>query len=222
MVALPVVTGLFGIEAGDGGQRLTIAPQLPAGWDRAAVRNLAVGSGRYDVTLQRAPDQFTLRIEPVGKTPSTRALALSPAVPLDARVTGVTVNGQPVAWESGAQGDVQRAHVTLPAAAGAQAIVVSHTPGTEVVVEPEPLRQGATSQGLRVLRVRPGPTRCGSKLEGRAGRTYELRVRTPRQVGSAAGVVSEAEKGGAVLKVTFEGTTDGYVQRELTLPLLLP
>lgn len=222
MVVLPVITGLFGIEAGDGGRRLTVAPQLPGGWDRAAVRNLAVGAGRYDAVVERGANGLSLRVEPAAGTAATPALALalSPAIPLDARVTGVTANGRAVQWKSALTGDVQRVHVTLPAAGGAQTIVISHTPGTEVAVEAEPLVQGATSQGLRVLRVRPGADALLLKLEGRAGRTYELEVRTPRRIESSAGVLVEPTAGGARLRVTFEGAADGYVQRELALPLL--
>jgi hypothetical protein len=219
MVVSPVLTGLFGIETGDGGRRLAAAPQLPGGWDRAAVRNLAIGPGRYDVTLQRAADTFTLRVEPIAGATRTPALALAPALPLDARVTAVTANGRPVAWESRAQGDVQRVHVTLPPGTGPQSIVVSHTPGTEVFVRIDPPKPGAASEALRVLRVRPGEDALRLKLEGLAGRTYELAVRTPRRIEGVHGVTVAQEREGATLRVTFEGGADGYLQRELTLPL---
>ncbi len=219
MVVSPVITGLFGIEAGDGGRRLSVAPQLPGGWDRAAVRGLAAGPGRYDVVLDRTAEAYTLRIEPTSGS-ATPALSLAPALPLDSRVSSVTVNGRPLAWTARAQGDVQRVEAAVPAGSGAQSIVIAHTPGTEVIAEAQPLRQGETSQGLRVLRVRPDGKALRLTLEGRAGRAYDLRVRTPRLFKDAEGVTVRMEPSGTSLRVTFAGAGDDYVRREISLPLL--
>jgi hypothetical protein len=219
MVASPVLAGLFGIEAGDGGRRLAIAPQLPASWDRAAVRGLAVGAGRYDVTIERGAGTSTLRVEPRAGTASLPALALAPALPLDARVASVTANGVPVRFESRSVGDVQRVEIAVPAGAGPQTIVIAHSGGTDVDVPLEPLRPGATSQGLRVLRVRPSQDALALTLEGRAGRTYDVPVRTPRRLGSAAGVTVDPVADGALLHVTFDGPPGEYVRREIALPL---
>ena len=215
MVVSPVTTGLFGIEAGEGGRRLAIAPQLPGGWGRAAVRGITSGPGRYDVVVERAAESTTVRVEPTAGTTAVPALALAPAIPLDARVTSVTANGRPIEWQSQPQGDVQRVRVTLPAGAGAQSLVVAHAPGTEVVVEAEPLRSGEASQGLRVLRVRPGADALRLTLEGRPGRTYAMKVHTPRRLEDAAGVTVGPD---GTLRITFEGPTADYVRREIAIP----
>ena len=49
MVVTPLVRGLLGIEATDGGRTLTFAPQLPADWDRVSATNVAAGEARYDL-----------------------------------------------------------------------------------------------------------------------------------------------------------------------------
>src|SRR4030095_9998631 len=64
MVVSPVMSGLFGIEVAQGGRALTVAPQLPASWDKAAVRQLAVGRDRYDVVMEREAGTVTLRVLP--------------------------------------------------------------------------------------------------------------------------------------------------------------
>src|SRR5262249_6013102 len=53
MVVTPLVRGLLGIETGDGGGQLTIAPALPADWDRVAARRIASGASRVDMVLER-------------------------------------------------------------------------------------------------------------------------------------------------------------------------
>ncbi len=54
MVVTPLVRGLLGIEATDGGRTLTFAPQLPADWDRVSATNVPAGEARYDLGLERA------------------------------------------------------------------------------------------------------------------------------------------------------------------------
>jgi hypothetical protein len=218
MVASPLLRGLFGLEARDGGRTLRFAPQLPAHWDRAALRNVAVGEGRYDVAIVRGPERTEIRVEPRGGSAALGRLALAPSFALDARVEGVTVNGREARFEASREGDVQRAEVAFePAGPGAQVVVFIHTRGPEVEPLFEAPARGARSAGLRVLRVRPAADALHLKLEGLAGRTYRLRVRTPRQVAPTAGVSVAATADGAELAVSFEGPAGSYVRRDLAL-----
>src|SRR5207248_1568524 len=54
MVVTPVLRGLLGIEATDGGRTLRFAPALPATWDRAAASGVRVGGAVVDLTYSRA------------------------------------------------------------------------------------------------------------------------------------------------------------------------
>ena len=53
MVITPAVRGLFGLEADGLRRALHVAPQLPAGWDGAEVKNVAVGKDVFDMTMKR-------------------------------------------------------------------------------------------------------------------------------------------------------------------------
>src|SRR5262249_46311215 len=104
MVLSPMIRGLLGIEAGDGGRALTFAPQLPADWDRVTVRNVAVGDSRCDLALVREPGVLSVAVDRASIAGEVRSmagdgrnarpaqeagplkLALAPAFPLDARV----------------------------------------------------------------------------------------------------------------------------------------
>src|SRR5262249_10495666 len=98
MVAMPLVRGLLGIEAGDGGRSLRFAPQLPADWDRAAARNVAVGGARHDLEIARAAgrDTITVTRRPEKGQGLPLRLTVAPSYPLDARVRSVRVNGRAV------------------------------------------------------------------------------------------------------------------------------
>jgi hypothetical protein len=217
MVVLPLVRGLLGLETRGGGRTLALAPQLPADWDHVAIENVAVGGARFDVALDRGPGTRTIALTPRGAPASggPLRLELAPAFPLDARVRSVSADGVSVPFVMRAAGDGQRAEVQLPLPPAGVRVVFACEEGTEVFAEPEPLARGAASQGLRVLRARAEGGALHLVLEGLAGRSYRLGVRSPRELASAAGVT--ASKG--ALLVGFAGADGAYVRRELTLPL---
>ncbi|HEX8072006.1 MAG TPA: GH116 family glycosyl hydrolase [Pyrinomonadaceae bacterium] len=181
-----------------------------------------------------------------GDWPQVRQLLLAPAMPCDARLRGISVrpraqaNPQAVTrlddWLLVARvGDIKRAELRVnneparpssdarkPPSSVADDVAVydfSYDEGTEVFVAQTMPPPGATSAGLRVLRARAEGEALNLSLEGLAGRTYTLGVRTPKQLGAAAGVRVQTTSGGAQLTVMFDGPPGTYVRRDLRLPL---
>ncbi len=74
-------------------------------------------------------------------------------------------------------------------------VVFIYDEGTDVYVEPEALKPGARSEGLRIIHSRADTNALRLTLEGVGGRSYPLRVRTPRRLGGASGVVLKAFPG---------------------------
>ena len=221
MVVTPMIRGLLGIEASEGGKALRVAPQLPANWDRVAVRNIIAGDTRYDLALERAQGRETIRISRRGRDNANAArVTLAPAFPLDARVRSVTVNGRAAKFEIERAGDVQRAVLTIDGAAATHEIVYTYGEGTDVYVEPQALRPGASNQGLRVLRSSADANALNLALEGVGGRSYEVYVRGSRRLREVSGAkIIESTGGDTKLLVSFEGAADGYVRRKLIIPL---
>jgi glycogen debranching enzyme len=218
MVVTPLVRGLLGIEATDAGRTLTFAPQLPADWDRVSATNVPAGEARYDLGLERTGAE--LKVTVVRRSPASARLVIAPAVPLDARVVSAAVDGREAAFEVARVGDIQRAQVVLPQPAAMTQVVFVVEGGTEVYAPPVTPAPGAANEGLRVLRARPEAGALRLVLEGRAGRTYELGLRTARTPGAARGVtVAGSAPGGSRLAISFEGTDGAYVRREITVPL---
>jgi glycogen debranching enzyme len=223
MVVTPIMRGLLGIEVSEGGRRLTFAPQLPADWDRVQALNVSVGDERYDLTLERTMGRETIKVErriQVNAASAARII-VAPAFPLDAKIRSVTVNGRETKFEIRRTGDVQRVEVNVNAEPPITEINFTYDEGTDVYVERGALQPGASSGGLRVLRSHAEANALRLTLEGLGGHTYELRVRTPRRVGETNGVrVIEAAGRDVKLLVSFEGSGDAYVRRELVIPLL--
>lgn len=238
MIVTPLVRGLLGLEAVNGGREWRFMPQLPAHWERVAVKRFRVGEARYDLTLRRARGRMTIYVAPSEHQGSAsadfaptreaetaagqlaRKLIIGPAFPLDARVRAVRVGGRRVPFEIERTGDVQRAIIaveTLPAE-----IVFEYDEGTDVIVEPPVLEPGARSQGLRLLRARAEQEALRLVVEGLGGRTYVLRLHPAAQIAAVEGArfaSGNASASNQELFVDFEGTPDSYVRRAVTVKL---
>jgi len=219
MVAAPLLRGLLGIEASAGGRSLRFAPALPADWDRVAVRNVALGAVRYDLSLVRSPGRATISVARRGDGPPVR-LVVAPAFPLDARLRSVRVDGREQSFQAIRVGDVQRAEVAKDALSARTELVFVYDEGTDVYARAEASEPGARSEGLRILRSRAEARVLHLVLEGRAGRSYALRVRTPGGIADGPGLTAKkVDERDWELKVPFEGRGEGYVRRELSLRL---
>jgi hypothetical protein len=222
MVVTPVIRGLLGIEVGAGGNTLTIAPQLPADWEHVAVNNIAVGSARYAVTIDRQSGRRSVRLSrrSTSNTGSSHKLLVATAFPLDARVRSVMVNGRATRFDVRAHGDQQLAEVVVNDAGPVMEVVYVCDEGTEVMAEPHAPSPGATNRGLRILRSRAEGGSLRLLLEGLSGVEYRLTVRTGRRLGDARGVRLVGDRNSIKeLQVSFEGPTDKYVRREIVIPL---
>ncbi len=218
MVVTPAVHGMLGLEARDGARLLRFAPSLPEDWDAVSVTHAAAGAGRYDLSVERGEGTLTVVVEQ-REAGGAEAVEVAPAFPLDAVVHSVQVNGNLGLFNLTQQGDRQRAVVQAPAA-GRLEFVFTLTPGTGVYVHQEMPAEGARSQGLRVLRDRAEDGALHLRLEGRGGRTYRLHARTPHRIAAADGVTVTQEDGAdALLEVSFDGSPDAYVRRDVRLPL---
>jgi glycogen debranching enzyme len=221
MVITPAVRGLLGIEARAGGKELRFAPQLPASWNQVEARNVPVGKARFDLKLGREKRRLTVTITKRAKGATTgERITVAPAFPLDARIRAVKVGGRSTKSATSIIGDVQRAEVTIDADQPTIDVVYSFDEGTDVFADQDIPAPGAQSKGLRILRSRADQDALHLVLEGLGGRSYRLNVRSPHQIGEVTGVVKETDRANATrLVISFDGPTDTYVRRELTIPL---
>jgi glycogen debranching enzyme len=222
MVVAPIVRGMLGIEATEGGRTLRFAPALPAMWDRVETRGVPVGPDQYDFRFERDADRAVVRFAARGAPTQTQhRVVVAPAFPLDSRVRRVTVNGAPVKYRTESIGDVQRVEVIVDGPGPATEIVFTADQGTEVYAEPQALHPGAQNLGLRVLRARTEQRALHLILEGRGGHAYPVAIRTPHQLGTAEGVTTlERGTGLQRLQIAFTGSATEYVRRHIVIPFV--
>jgi glycogen debranching enzyme len=228
MVVTPLLRGLLGIEVTEGGGALRFAPQLPADWNSVIVRNVRAGASAYDFTLKRTEGRQIITIarrevekQSNGVRKRFAQVKLAPALPLDAHIRKATLNGRAINFTTMEMGDRQFVELVVNNALASNEVVLTYTEGTDVYVEPETLWPGASNQGLRILSSEADEEALHLTLEGLAGHTYTLKVRSPLSIVEPKDNAprSAKESGTQVMTVTFVGTAGSYVRRELTVPL---
>jgi glycogen debranching enzyme len=232
MIVTPAVRGLLGLETTNAGRALRFAPQLPADWDKIAVSHVPFGDARYALNYERTPGRIRITFKrqtpdkaatakSANDAPGANNISVAPALPLDARVRGVTLQGRPATFTTARAGDVQHPEITFVAGQPETEIVFDYDEGTDVYLAPRAPARGATSEGLRILRARAGADALNLLLEGRSGHSYTLGVRTPHKLGSAPGVLIKDDdgRGDAQLVVQFGASAQKYLRREINIPL---
>jgi glycogen debranching enzyme len=177
MLLTPLLRGTLGWEADVPHDAVTLAPHLPAAWDTVRVDRLPAGSGRYTARLAQSDTLFEATLErTTGRGVDT--LRFSPALPLGARVSAVTLDGKPLRCATHDTGADLHVDCVVPLGSRAD-IAVHHTPGYRVLLPaPTPLR-GERSTALKLLRQRLDGADLLLRVAGRAGWTYHITVRTP-------------------------------------------
>jgi hypothetical protein len=147
-------------------------------------------------------------------------LLLAPAFPLDAVVDRVLVDGRTIRPRMTRVGDVQYAEVRVTPADAETTAQFSIRGGSDVYLKAAAPATGARNVGLRVLRSRADDDALRLLLEGRAGRSYDLFLRTPRRVTTVRGATLVREPSGdPILRVSFVGGGDAYTRQEVIVQL---
>jgi hypothetical protein len=169
---------MLGWEGDAPDHRVTLAPHLPPQWDALTIERLPVGTGRYTVRFARTDTTLSVDLTRTAGA-GVDTLVYSPALPLGAVVQEVRANGRPVRCGARATGADEHVDCRLPLAAQL-AVVVRHTPGWAVLLPAPAPERGARSRNLKLVSQRLVSDTLELRVEGLAGRTYQLGVRTPR------------------------------------------
>jgi glycogen debranching enzyme len=121
MVIEPLLLGLFDLQVDALTRRITLSPQLPAGWNGATLRNIPLGDSSVDLRLTREPESAERK---PGQTELTRLtvtgnvtnalLEWSPSFSPHARILRASVNGRSIPFTVAAGSLDQRTRIELP------------------------------------------------------------------------------------------------------------
>lgn len=217
MLVSPLVRGLIGWQADAPNGRAALTPHLPADWDSLVVENLAAGDARMNLRITRVPGVHRIALQ--GPASTDLMVDLSLALPLNANVESVYLNGSPLDFSVDETPHDVHVSMAVPAV-GTSRLEIRHGGGLEVITPPERLRVGDASGSLRVLDFRRGGTGYVLLVEGLAGATYSLDLRPGPGVAVAPTTGAEriaAPAGLVRLRIRLPGQGPGTVRRRILL-----
>jgi hypothetical protein len=177
-----LMRGLVGLNALPAGTldgrpvpaRLQLAPQLPASWGWLKIRNLRWHGVTADVTITRDGGGLSLAVSPRG---GTLPVELHAILPPGSRQLTRDMLWRPASPGAGASRGlhlVRFADVTAPSTYALRA-----TPGVRVIPLHAPLELGDVSSRLRVIDATHERSTYTVRVEGRRGRSYQVRLLGP-------------------------------------------
>lgn len=216
MVVSPFLRGMFGIEISNAGKTLKFAPQVPVNWNVYEANNIRASGNSFDFKVKRDEGRMTIGVfQTSGNSPTK--LILSPSFPLDAKVKSVTVTGKKTPFQIKQVGDIQQAEIEFDSASAIE-IIYLFDEGTDVYWNTPDLVVGQENMGLRIIRSQAKADGLNLVLEGRAGHSYQLNIRSPKFLKDIEIIANTLPTMEQRLKIQFEGEKDTYVKREIFLP----
>jgi hypothetical protein len=147
MVLTPALRGLFGLDWDAAHHTLRVAPNLPAGWDRASLHNVPVGDARLDIEVSRKADKLVVQ----ARTTSQEVVCLVPkTAPRD----------QPCSEP-----------------AKPERMILLPLPAVEVAIPDKLPLPGASTSQIKVVGEQRSDRRLNLDFEAPAGSIIELPVR---------------------------------------------
>ena len=171
--------------------RLRLAPQLPAGWDRLTIRNLRWQGVTADVGITRSAGGLSVEITPRG---GTLPVELHAILPPGSRQLTRDMLWRPVTPGGSASRGLHLRRFESVAARSVFALRAA--PGVQVVPLHAPLELGDVSSRLRVIDATIDGAIYTLRVEGRRGRSYQVRMLGPA-IASVQGATRVGSSGSA-------------------------
>jgi len=178
---------LFGLQTDAADCRLDFAPHVPADWNSFSINNVHMGAEVLNLKYEKQLGRIELEIQSTGT--GHCSVMFSPALSLRAKVTGVRLNGRPLAFRSDANSADQHVSMNLPVAAGRNVIEINVKDNFELSQSTTLPPLGSTSRGLRILAEAWTPNRDAFRVElsGVGGDSYDLSLWDAERLSSVEG-----------------------------------
>ena len=191
-VILPFVRGMLGLSTNAAERSVAFAPQLPADWKFAAIRNCSIGQDRVSLHYMRDDRRATLRAH------------LSGGLPVHIRFAPAFGPGTHAIRES-------VVNFTLSDSA---TVAIDFVRGVELLPPSNETQTGDGNTGLKIIGTNLRGTSLRVVVEGLSGSEYTLGAANPAKIEAVEG----ARKTGAGLQISMpQGKPGEFVRKEIVI-----
>ena len=218
MVISPLLLGMFDLRVDALNRRISLAPQLPANWDHAALHNVRLGEASVDLRIEQSPGLMRLRIG--GNALTGAVLDYAPSFSPHARILGATLDGHALPFTVISSGHDQRLLMHVPLSGHEQIVEVRTRGDLHIAYDSVLPPLGGRSQGPRLTHESwsPDGETWTLQFEGVPGGVYEFAVVGAEQIRSIEGCELLREASGAV-RLRLRLPEQGPARATLTLHL---
>ena len=198
----PFIRGTMGLRGDEFRKQLTVAPHLPASWDSVDLKRYRVGGQSFSISIRRTAGSIRATIEK--SSDDVYDLAFAPALAPFTKVISATIDGKPATFKIEESSQDTHAGVMTPVRRKVE-IEIKFSTGIEIDLPVQETEIGHNTAALKFLGVEKVAGRLKLVIEGAAGRSYRLRVRS---------ALGELEFDGARLV----GDSGGWKEFEASFP----
>lgn len=212
----PFIRGTMGLRGDALKKQLTIEPHLPAAWDSVDVKRYRVGDQSFSISLHKTGGRIRATIEK--NSDEAYDLVFAPALAPFSKVLSATIDGKPATFKI--EESSQDLHVAINARINRKVeIEIRFSSGIEIDLPVQEVEIGQRTSALKFLGVEKGADQLKLAIEGAAGRSYRMRVRSGLGELKVDGAKLVGDSGGwKEIAVSFpDSATEAYIKKTIDI-----
>ncbi len=217
----PFIRGTMGLRGDAIKKQLTVAPHLPASWDSVDVKRYRVGGQSFSISIRKTAGSIKATVEK--SSDEVYDLAFAPALAPITRVRSVTIDGKAATFKLEESSQDTHARVTTPIRRKVE-IEIRFSTGIEIDLPVGETEIGQRTSALKFLGVEKGSDQLKLTIEGAAGRSYKLRVRSDLGELKVDGGMLLGDSGvWKEIEVSFpDSATEAYIRKTIEIGVQKP
>lgn len=214
----PFIRGTMGLRGDAIKEQLTIEPHLPAAWDSVDVKRYRVGDQSFSISIRKTAGSIKATIEK--SSDEAYDLAFAPGLAPFTKVLSATIDGKPTTFKI--EESSQDLHVAINARITRKVeIEIRFSTGIEIDLPVQEVEIGQRTSALKFPGVEKGADQLKLAIEGAAGRSYRMRVRSALGELKVDGAKLVGDSGGwKEIEVSFpDSATEAYIKKTIQIAI---
>lgn len=217
MILQDAIEGMLGFRTDALLKELNLSPHFPWDWNNVHVSNIRMNKTLIDLKMDRSSQETKFYLTNKGK-PSN--IIFQPSFPLFTEVQSVEIDGKSVPFKINTQSESIELSINkkIELKEGKSTILIKHHGGKAVLspfIQPKP---GQENIGLKVLSQIADGQKLRSIINGKPGKTYQIKVFSAEPIKNViGGKIINRKDATSIVEVTLPQSDEKYINFELII-----